>query len=349
LQKTVKKGKRTQAGVSTRSTSLTTERTLQSMNLDYIDLLPTPHRQRLRALLAKHAERLLQPKKGFLRYREPFEAIRHLRANHLDFSGDTVVIGREAEIEAEERETVYRALRAFMPWRKGPWSVFGIDIDAEWRSERKWNRLLPELPDLSGKLIADIGCNNGYYMFRMTSYQPKLVLGFEPFPQHYFAFRTLNALARVETLRIAPLGVEDISLFENCFDVVFLMGILYHRSAPVDCLRDIRKSMRPGGSLLIESQGIAGEEPVALFAEKTYAKVPGTYFVPTPLCLRNWVLRAGFAEAKIFCTYPMSNREQRRTAWMDFESFDDFMDAADASKTVEGLPAPIRIFVRANY
>jgi len=319
------------------------------MNLDYLDLLPTRHRQRIRTLLGKHDERLGQPKKGYLRYREPFEAIRHLRASYLDFAGDTVVIGREKEIGTEEREAVYRTLRAFMPWRKGPWSVFGIDIDAEWRSERKWNRLLPELPDLSGKIVADIGCNNGYYMFRMAPYRPKLVLGFEPYPQHYFAFHTLNALAGVKSLRIAPLGVEVLPLFEHCFDVVFLMGILYHRSAPVDCLRDIRRAMRPGGSLLIESQGITGEEPVALFAEKTYAKVPGTYFVPTPLCLKNWVLRAGFSEAKIFCTHPMSNREQRRTAWMEFESFDDFMDPCDASKTVEDLPVPIRIFVRASY
>ena len=156
-------------------------------------------------------------------------------------------------------------------------------------------------------------------------------------------------IGEVEALRIAPLGVEDIALFEGCFDVVFLMGILYHRSAPVDCLRKIRKAMRPGGCLLIESQGIPGEEPVALFPEKTYAKVPGTYFVPTPLCLLNWVRRAGYSESNIFCTHPMTNLEQHRTDWMDFESFEDFIDDKDASKTVEGYPAPIRIFVKAIY
>ncbi|MEJ2688620.1 MAG: tRNA 5-methoxyuridine(34)/uridine 5-oxyacetic acid(34) synthase CmoB [Deltaproteobacteria bacterium] len=319
------------------------------MHLNYLDLLPTPNIERIRALLQKQAQRLAQPKKGFLRYQEPFRSVRHLRATHLDFSGATVVIGRQAEISPAERAQVGNALRAFMPWRKGPWSIFGIDIDAEWRSERKWNRLWPELPELTGKIIADIGCNNGYYMFRMTPYQPRLVLGFEPYLQHYYAFQTLNSFAGLANLQISPLGVEDIGLFEGCFDVIFLMGILYHRSSPVECLRKTRKAMRPGGALLIESQAIAGEQPVALFPEKTYAKVPGTYFVPTASCLCNWAKRAGFSEVRLFCSHPMSCEEQRRTAWMDFESYQDFIDPNDPTKTIEGYPAPLRIYVRADF
>jgi hypothetical protein len=47
----------------------------------------------------------------------------------------------------------------------------------------------------SGKVIADVGCNNGYYMFRMIGHQPEFVLGFEPYVQHYFTFQTLNTFA----------------------------------------------------------------------------------------------------------------------------------------------------------
>lgn len=318
------------------------------MSDDYLAQLPTPHIDRIRILLREKARRLARPKKGFLRYQEPYRAVRQLRASHLDFSGDTVTIGRETEIGPTRQQEVCAALRSFMPWRKGPWSVFGIDIDAEWRSERKWNRLQPELPNLAGKVIADIGCNNGYYMFRMAPSKPQLVLGFEPYLQHYYAFKTLNSFAGLANLRIAPLGVEDIGLFEGCFDVVFLLGILYHRRSPIDCLRQIRKAMRPGGTLFIESQAIPGEQPVALFPEKTFAKVPGTYFVPTASCLCNWVKRAGFPEARLFCSHPMSHLEQRRTAWMAFESYQDFLNPLDPSRTVEGYPAPHRIFVRAD-
>jgi tRNA (mo5U34)-methyltransferase len=44
----------------------------------------------------------------------------------------------------------------------------------------------------------------------------------------------------------------------------------------------------------------------------------------------------------------MSSKEQRRTEWMDFESYDDFIDKSDPALTVEGYPAPIRIFAKAK-
>jgi tRNA (mo5U34)-methyltransferase len=44
----------------------------------------------------------------------------------------------------------------------------------------------------------------------------------------------------------------------------------------------------------------------------------------------------------------MSSQEQRRTEWMLFESYEDFIDKGDSSLTVEGYPAPVRIFARAE-
>lgn len=315
----------------------------------YLELLSSPHLDQITTLILANDLRLSQHKKGFQRFRTPFETVRDsgISAQQCDLAGDTVIIGQPDEINDSQRQMLHQTLRSFMPWRKGPFSVFGIDIDAEWRSSRKWNRLLPELPDLTGKIIADIGSNNGYYMFRMAQHQPRLVLGFEPYLQHYYAFKTLNRLAGFDNLRMELLGVEHIGLFENCFDVVFLMGILYHRHSPIDCLRDIKKALRPGGVLMIESQAIPGNTPVALFPETTYAKVPGTWFVPTVSCLANWLTRAGFTSINIFCTHPMSSEEQRSTDWMTFESYSDFIDPTDPTLTIEGHPAPLRTFIKA--
>lgn len=287
-----------------------------------------------------------QEKKGFLRYRNPFNELSSFRANHLDCSGDIVTIGAAEEVSATEQHHIRQQLQKFMPWRKGPFSVFGIDIDAEWRSERKWQRLQDFLPDLTDKVIADIGCNNGYYMFRMAPSRPQFVLGLEPSVQHYYCFKSLNAMAGFDNMEIDLLGVEHLHLFEGCFDVIFLMGIIYHRPSPVDTLRNIYQALKPGGTLILESQGIAGNEPVALFPEKTYAKVPGTYFVPTPTCLRNWMQRAGFQNTEVFCSHPMSSAEQRKTEWMVFESYSDFIDPHNPELTIEGYPAPLRVFLR---
>jgi tRNA (mo5U34)-methyltransferase len=288
-----------------------------------------------------------QSKKGFLLYRTPYEQILPYQADYVDCRHDCVMIGKQEEIAAADQRIIEQTMRAFMPWRKGPFSVFGIDIDAEWQSNIKWQRLLP-LPDLKDKIIADIGCNNGYYMFRMSPDKPKLVLGFEPSIQHYYCFKTLNHLAGLgEMLQIDLLGVEDLALFGSCFDIIFLMGIIYHRSSPIDTLRDVYQALNKDGVLLLESQCIPGNEHIALFPEKTYAKVAGTYFVPTGACLLNWLRKAGFKNVKICGDYPMSINEQRRTDWMQFESYQDFIDPDNEHLTVEGYPAPHRIFMRA--
>jgi tRNA (mo5U34)-methyltransferase len=316
-------------------------------SLEYLAQLPaSARRQEIAAIHQERQQWVNQPKKGFLRYRNPYETLTNFPARSVDCTGDTVIIGKPDELSEGDQDQIKAALRAFMPWRKGPFSVFGIDIDAEWRSERKWQRLLPMLPNLEGKIIADIGCNNGYYMFRMAPYRPKLVLGLEPSMQHYYCFKALNSMARQEALHIDLLGVEHLSLFPDCFDVLFLMGIIYHRASPIDVLRDCYQALRPGGTLMLESQAIPGDAPIALFPDKTYAKVPGTYFVPTGHCLRLWMEKAGFDQVELFCQHPMSEEEQRATEWMTFESYRNFIDPQDPTLTMEGYPAPLRVFLR---
>jgi len=316
--------------------------------MDYQAYFPSADIKTLHEVLSRKEQWVNQAKKGFLRYREPFLSINHLRAGHCDFSRDAVTIGTADDISPEDRQRVKQVLRGFMPWRKGPFSIFDIAIDAEWRSHRKWNRIIPELPDLDGKIVGDIGCNNGYYMFRMVPANPRFVLGFEPYVQHFYTFQTLNGFARKKNLQIELLGIEHMQLFPNCFDVLFCLGIIYHRRSPVDALDDLFRALKPGGTLIIESQAIADEEPVALFPEKTYAKVPGTWFVPTASCLENWLIRSGFSNVKQFCMHPMNSNEQRKTDWMVFESYDDFIHPDNPSLTIEGYPAPWRVFFSAE-
>ncbi len=316
--------------------------------MDLLLRFPQADLDRLRRLLEEKAAWVNQEKTGFLRYRQPMQSVQHVRASSWDFSGDVVRIGCADDLAPSDHQRVESVLRGFMPWRKGPFSIFGIDIDAEWRSERKWNRIVPELPELAGKVIADIGCNNGYYMFRMAHHQPEFVLGFEPYVQHYFTFNTLNCFAGQSQLQTELLGIEHLHLFPECFDVIFCLGILYHRPSPIEALRDLFGALKPGGHLIVESQAIPGDEPIALFPANTYAKVPGTWFVPTGACLHNWLTRTGFQRVQQFCDHPMSSEEQRSTAWMTFESYQDYIDKHNPARTIEGHPAPRRVFFKAT-
>jgi tRNA (mo5U34)-methyltransferase len=314
----------------------------------YLRHLPSADHEEVLRLHQEKQVWINQPKKGFLRYRKPMQKVEQLRASELELTGDVVRIGRQADLSETEHARVLQLLRTFMPWRKGPFSIFDIDVDAEWRSQRKWNRLLSEIPNMEGKVVADIGCNNGYYMFRMAAHNPAMVLGFEPYVQHYFTFSALRRFSGLNNICIDLLGIEHLPLFPECFDLIFCLGILYHRPSPIDALRDLRGALKADGCLLLESQAIPGTEPMALFPEKTYAKVPGTWFVPTASCLQNWLNRAGFTDIKCFCSHPMDSSEQRATEWMTFESYQDYIDKNNSELTIEGYPAPWRVFFKAT-
>jgi tRNA (mo5U34)-methyltransferase len=56
--------------------------------------------------------------------------------------------------------------------------------------------------------------------------------------------------------------------------------------------------------------------------------------------------KAGYDNINLFCSHPMSDKEQRRTDWMTFESFNDYIDPVNPQLTVEGYPAPCRVFAK---
>ncbi len=299
---------------------------------------------RLRSVKSRHLElseweavRLLlselQPPDGEQRY-------------HIDVSSAVVSVGDESQLTAAEHSILREVVASLIPWRKGPFRLFGLEIDAEWRSDRKWDRVRPYLPNLRGKRIADIGSNTGYYMFRMLADEPSLVVGFEPSARCFYSFELVQRFVQDARLQTELLGVEDIVHFADFFDVVFCMGILYHHRNPLALLEGIRAALRQGGEIIVESQAIPGSGPMALFPLERYGKARNVYFVPTESCLVSWVKRAGFKDVELISSVVLNVDEQRRTEFSPGESLSDFLDARDPTRTIEGYPAPLRIAVR---
>ncbi|MDC0949104.1 DUF1698 domain-containing protein, partial [Gammaproteobacteria bacterium] len=71
-----------------------------------------------------------------------------------------VTVGASAE-----RGALQSALEELRPWRKGPFCFGDFPLDAEWRCDRKWQRLARQV-DFAGRRVLDIGCGNGYYLLR---------------------------------------------------------------------------------------------------------------------------------------------------------------------------------------
>lgn len=248
-----------------------------------------------------------------------------------------------------------KQLLALKPWRKGPINFFGIDIDTEWRSDMKWDRLAAHIPKLKNQVVLDIGCGNGYYMFRMLSHQPKLVVGIDPMDLYYFQFQALNyfrILAQPQLrniLHYLPLGVMDISPLSEIFDVVFCMGVLYHNRNPLDVLTLIKKVLKKnGGIAIIETLIFDSQEPVCLCPKPTYALMPNVHFIPSIPCLKSWLERAGFQSIKLINTSQTTAEEQRGTAWSTSVSLAQGLNPKNPLETIEGYPAPQRAIIFAT-
>ncbi len=267
------------------------------------------------------------------------EALKSLEEGSWDVElGDAVTVSGSAPNNIEE------VARLMMPWRKGPFRLFDTYIDSEWRSNVKYN-LLRKHFNLKDKRVADIGCNNGYYLFRMQEDSPKSLVGFDPSPLYKTQFDFINHFVK-SSIVYELLGVEHLEFYEEKFDTIFCLGVLYHRSDPVGMLKSLYRGLDKEGEVILDTFYIEGEDEMCLCPQSSYSKIPNIYFVPTVKALKNWCLRAGFDSFEVLETSKTESSEQRKTSWIEGQSLEDFLDKNDSSKTVEGYPAPARVYVK---
>ncbi len=260
-----------------------------------------------------------------------------------------VEIGRAEELGTVSQEEFTAQLMAFHPWRKGPYTLFGVEIDTEWRSDWKWDRLLPHIQPLAGRKVLDIGCGNGYHGWRMRGEGAEFVLGIDPLMVSVMQFHLMQRYLKDEKHHLLPLGIEEIPPHLACFDTVFSMGVLYHRRSPLDHLLELKRCLRPGGELVLETLIVEGGRETIFMPKDRYAKMRNVWFLPSIAAMTLWLQRCGFKDIACVDTNRTSSEEQRPTAWMEFESLADFLDPHDPTKTIEGHPAPLRaIFTATN-
>ena len=259
--------------------------------------------------------------------------------------GDGVKIVPEKLTDKEE-QFIYDTAKLIQPWRKGPFQVSKTFIDSEWKSNLKYDLLRPHF-NLKDKIVGDIGCNNGYYLFRMMEDNPKRLIGFDPAAITYCQFHFLNHFIKSD-IKYELLGVEHVEHYEHKFDVLFCLGVLYHRADPIGMLKSLFKGLNVGGELILDTFMIDGEEEVCLTPRERYSKMANIYFIPTISALKNWCYRAGFEELEVLNVVKTEPNEQRRTEWIKTQSLNDFLDKENQNKTVEGYPAPKRVYLKAK-
>lgn len=247
--------------------------------------------------------------------------------------------------DATQTDTLTQALKQLMPWRKGPFEIEGVYIDTEWHSDWKWDRVLPHLHPLKDKTVLDIGCGSGYHLWRMMGEGAKLGVGVDPSLLFMTQFLVLkHFIGEQIPAYFLPLTLEQlpVPITGGGFDTVFSMGVLYHRRSPIDHILDLKRHLKPGGQLVLETLVIPEETGQILIPKARYAQMNNVWFLPSVPELQHWLERCGYQNVRCVDIDQTSIKEQRTTEWMQWKSLEDFLDPEDPNKTIEGYPAPLR-------
>ena len=279
-------------------------------------------------------------------WKEILHSLPCIKAKNVDFNQAAILIGNKTECDDATQQLIEEQFRRLHPWRKGPFSVFGLNIDTEWRSDLKWDRLKDHISDLNNRTVLDVGCGSGYHCWRMAGAGAKLVVGLEPMMIYNTQFLALNKFLDQNTVHLLPFPLEAMPKELKAFDSVFSMGVLYHRRSPFDHLYDLKNALRSGGELILETLIVDGGPHTVLVPEGRYAKMRNVWCIPSCETLACWLKRIGFKNIRLVDVSVTTPEEQRVTDWMNYESLADFLDPNDATLTIEGDPAPKRaIFV----
>jgi tRNA (mo5U34)-methyltransferase len=178
-----------------------------------------------------------------------------------------------------------------------------------------WGRLSSSLPqDLSGKTVLDVGCNAGFYSIEMKRRGAARVVGLDTSDRYLSQARLAAEVCGAE-IELRKLSVYDVAKLGEQFDIVLLMGVIYHLRHPLLALdlvwehaaRDllIFQSMQRGSSdveplqedYVFAETGVFDKPgfPKLHFVERAYCNDGTNWWIPNRACAEAMLRSAGFA------------------------------------------------------
>jgi tRNA (mo5U34)-methyltransferase len=176
------------------------------------------------------------------------------------------------------------------PLAPGVYTPGASDVEAALR-----NCAMPE--DLTGKTVLDVGTTNGGVAFALEARGAARVVAVDIYPPAQFGFDQLRSALRSRVQFVQASIYELASMFDERFDIVMFLGVLYHLRHPLLALDNVRALTR--GYAVLETAVANGELmqsrdlPVARFYRDELLGDGSNWFVPTIACLLDWCRSSG--------------------------------------------------------
>ncbi|MCS7204618.1 MAG: DUF1698 domain-containing protein [Leptospiraceae bacterium] len=255
-------------------------------------------------------------------------------------------------------EEIQTQIKSLKPFRKGPYQINQVEIPSQWNSYIKWKylkdvleRIFRDVSFLKKEIrLLDIGANNGYYSFliyfefqrRTISCDIDLI---DPVRDFYDQFLFLKQFFSSEDQKhwnFHLLGWEDLERLPHQYDLILLMGILYHHTDMVELLRKVHKKLKTNGVLILETITISyGEFPLFLMPEKKYAGATGIWFLPNRMGVLTLLKRTNYRNIE-FINERFLLEEMPGIG--ELPSLTDAISKENPEFTIEGYPKPCRSF-----
>jgi tRNA (mo5U34)-methyltransferase len=209
----------------------------------------------------------------------------------------------------------------------------------------KWRRFAHAIPaDLRGWTVLDIGCNAGFYSQEMKKRGADRVVGVDSDPRYLTQARFAADMNGLE-IEFEQMSVYELATLREQFDLVLIMGVLYHLRHPLLAL-DILHDHVVGDMLVFQSmlRGSSGQDAVApdyqftdtspfdetsyprmYFVEHCYAGDPTNWWIPNRGCAEAMLRSAGFRivdhpEEEVFicrrAPEPFQRRRDEELTWL---------------------------------
>jgi ubiquinone/menaquinone biosynthesis C-methylase UbiE len=143
--------------------------------------------------------------------------------------------------------------------------VMGFE-GAEWlerntrEKEENTKKAISKLPITSSSVVADIGAGTGYYTFPIAAKVPKgKVYAVEIQDPAIAYLQRRSKQLNLNNVIVVKGGEKSPNLPENAIDLAIMVDVYHELSYPHEMLQAIRRSLKPGGKLLLLEY--RGEDP----------------------------------------------------------------------------------------
>ncbi|RYD94545.1 MAG: methyltransferase [Sphingobacteriales bacterium] len=144
-------------------------------------------------------------------------------------------------------------------WYKGREIAHFMDFaGAAWlerntrQKEENTNLAIQKLPMNAGSIIADIGAGTGYYTFRIADKVPKGKVYAVEIQDDAITYLKNKAGQRDQkNVAVVKGGEKSPNLPANAVDLAIMVDVYHELSYPQEMLQAIRRSLKPGGKLLL--------------------------------------------------------------------------------------------------